>query len=139
VLIDLSPLRRRDFRLVFCSQLVSSLGSFLTYVALPVQLYELTHSSAAVGMMGVVQLITLVLAALWGGAMADAKDRRRLLLVAEALLALGSLALALNSIAPHPSIALIYVIGAITSALTGFHMPALQSLTPLLVDKSELN
>jgi MFS family permease len=59
-------------------------------------------------------------------------------LIAEALLALGSLALVLNSIAPHPSIALIYVIGAVTSALTGFHMPALQSLTPLLVDKADL-
>jgi MFS family permease len=139
VLIDLSPLRtRRDFRLVFFSQLVSSLGSFLTYVALPVQIYELTHSSAAVGMMGVVQLVTLILAALWGGAVADAKDRRRLLIITEALLALASLALVFNSITPEPSIALIYVIGAVTSALTGFHMPALQSLTPLLVDKSEL-
>ena len=53
MLIDLSPLRRhRDFRLVFIGQLVSTFGSFITYVALPVQVFELTKSSAAVGLIG---------------------------------------------------------------------------------------
>ena len=59
-LLDLSPLRRhRDFRLVFAGQLVSAFGSFLTYVALPVQIYELTKSSAVVGLLGTVQLVPL--------------------------------------------------------------------------------
>ena len=67
--IDLSPLRRhRDFRLVFVGQLVSTFGSFITYVALPVQVFELTKSSAAVGLIGSVQLVPLALTALWGGA-----------------------------------------------------------------------
>jgi MFS family permease len=81
--LDLSPLRRhRDFRYVSIGQLVSAFGSFLTYVALPVQIFELTKSSWAVGMVGVVQLVPLAVTSLWGGAVADAVDRRRLLLAA---------------------------------------------------------
>ena len=76
MLLDLSPLRRhRDFRLVFVGQLVSAFGGFLTYVALPVQIYELTKSSWAVGMVGTVQLVPLAVTSLWGGAVADALDR----------------------------------------------------------------
>ena len=80
-LLDLTPLRKhRDFRLLFIGQWVSAFGSFMTYVALPVQVYALTKSSAVVGLIGVVQLVPLVATALWGGAVADAIDRRRLLL-----------------------------------------------------------
>src|SRR3954466_8213560 len=109
--LDLSPLKRhRDFRLVFVGQLVSAFGSFLTYVALPVQIYELTKSSWAVGMVGVVQLVPLAGTSLWGGALADALDRRRLLLWSEALLMGASLALALNAALPHPRVAPLFVI-----------------------------
>jgi MFS family permease len=79
MLLDISPLRRhRDFRLVFIGQLVSSFGGFITYVALPVQVYALTKSSAIVGLIGAAQLVPLAAAALWGGAVADALDRRKL-------------------------------------------------------------
>lgn len=139
MLLDLSPLRRhRDFRLVFAGQLVSALGSFLTYVALPVQIYDLTRSSGIVGLLGTVQLAPLALTALWGGAFADAIDRRRLLLWSEALLMCGSLALAVNSIRPHPSVALLFVVAALMSAVNGFHSPALDSLTPRLVAAEDL-
>ena len=140
MLLDLSPLRRhRDFRLVFIGQLVSSFGSFLTYVALPVQIYELTKSSAIVGLLGMVQLVPLAFAALWGGAVADAIDRRRLLLWAEALLLLGALLLAVNSLLPQPSVVLLFVIAAFMSAVNGFHRPALEAVTPKLVDFHELS
>jgi hypothetical protein len=87
MLIDVSPLsRNRDFRLVYIGQTVSAFGSFLTYVALPVQIYGLTKSSASVGLLSAVELVPLALAALWGGALADALDRRCLLLWCEALL-----------------------------------------------------
>ncbi len=76
MLLDVGPLvRHRDFRLVFAGQLVSAFGTFLTYVALPVQIYELTHSSAVVGMLGTVQLVPLAVTALWGGAVADASEQ----------------------------------------------------------------
>ncbi|CAN5634180.1 MFS transporter [soil metagenome] len=139
MLLDVSPLRRHpDYRRLFIGQWVSAFGSFLTYVALPVQIYELTKSSAVVGVLGAVQLLPLAVTALWGGAFADALDRRRVLLGAEALLLLGSIALALNSQRAHPSVALLFVVAALMSAVSGFHSPALESLTPRLVAVAEL-
>ncbi len=137
--LDLSPLRRhRDFRYVSIGQLVSAFGSFLTYVALPVQIYELTKSSWAVGMVGAVQLVPLAVTSLWGGAVADAIDRRRLLLWSEALLMCGSLALSVNSTLHHPSVALLFIVAAFMSAANGFHRPALESLTQKLVPVEDL-
>lgn len=137
--LDLSPLRRhRDFRLVFVGQLVSAFGGFLTYVALPVQIYELTKSSWAVGMVGTVQLVPLAVTSLWGGAVADAIDRRKLLLWSEALLLAASLTLAVNSKLPHPSVKLLFLVAAFMSGVNGFHRPALESLTQKLVPVSEL-
>jgi len=139
VLLDLSPLRRhRDFRFLFAGQMVSAVGSLLTFVALPVQIYDLTKSSAMVGLLGTVQLVPLALTVLWGGALADAIDRRRLLLGAEALLLLGSAALAVNAMLPSPSVGLLFAAAAFMSAVTGVHTPALQALTPRLVTVEEL-
>ena len=139
MLLDLSPLRRhRDFRLLFAGQFVSAIGSLLTYVALPVQIYELTKSSAIVGLLGTAQLAPLAVTALWGGAFADAIDRRRLLLWCEALLLTGSATLAVNATLRHPSVPLLFVVAAFMSAVTGFHTPALESLTPKLVTVEEL-
>jgi len=140
VLLDVSPLRRhRDFRLLFVGQLVSAFGNFLTYVALPVQIYDLTGSSAIVGLLGAAQLVALAAAALWGGAFADAIDRRRLLLWCEAILALLAIALAVNSLLPRPSVAALFVISGFMSAVTGFHRPALEAMTPRLVEFGELS
>src|SRR5882724_4566194 len=137
--IDLSPLRRhRDYRFVFAGQLVSLFGTFLTYVAVPVQIYSLTRSSAVVGLLGTVQLVPLALTALWGGALADAIDRRRLLLSCEVALLCGSLTLAVNSTLTHPSVSLLFVTAGLMSAVTGFHTPALESLTPRLVAPADL-
>jgi MFS family permease len=139
LLLDVTPLRRHpDFRLLFTGQLVSAFGSFLTYVALPVQIYDLTRSSAVVGMLGTAQLVPLAATALWGGALADAADRRRLLLGAEALLLCGSTVLAIHAALPHPSVPLLFVVAALMSGVTGFHTPALESLTPRLVAPDEL-
>jgi MFS family permease len=139
LLLDISPLRRhRDFRLVFTGQLVSSFGGFITYVALPVQVFALTRSSAIVGLIGVAQLVPLALAALWGGAFADAIDRRKLLLRCEALMALGSLILVVNSLLPNPSVAVLFAVAAFLSAVNGFHRPALEAITQKLVTRDEL-
>jgi len=139
VLLDISPLRRnRDFRFVFAGQFVSAIGSFVSYVALPVQIYQLTHSSAVVGLLGTVQLVPLALTALWGGAVADAFDRRRLLMGCEVVLMCCALALAGNALAPRPSVTLLFAVAALMSAVSGFHSPALESLTPRLVAPAEL-
>ena len=81
--MDLRPLRRRDFRLLYAAQFVSFLGTMVTYVALPWQMYTLTHSSLAVGVLGVVELVPLLLTAFVGGALADWMDRRRLVIATE--------------------------------------------------------
>ena len=139
MILDISPLRKnRDYRLLYTGQLVSAFGSMITYVAVPEQIWELTHSSLVVGMLGAVQLVPLLLFALWGGAYADSMDRRKLLLISEALLAIGSLALAVNSVLSHPSVVLIFVVSGAMSAANGFHRPALDALTPRLVDRDDL-
>jgi MFS family permease len=140
MLLDLSPLRRhRDFRLLFFGQFVSLFGSMLTYVAVQYQVYELTHSSFVVGMLGLAQLVPLLLFGLWGGAYADALDRRRLLIGAEALLTLTSGGLALNALLPHPSVTAVFVLTALMSSVNGFHRPTLESMSPRLVDFEELS
>jgi MFS family permease len=139
MLLDITPLRRhRDYRLLFVGQFVSAIGNFLTYVALPVQIYDLTKSSALVGMLGAAQLIPLAITALWGGAFADAADRRRLLLWCEGFLLFGSLLLMINSMLPQPSVTLLFAAAAFISAVSGFHSPALESLTPQLVERDDL-
>jgi MFS family permease len=139
VLLDITPLRRhRDFRLLFIGQFVSFFGSMITYVAVPYQLYQLTGSSLAVGLLGTVQLVPLLLSALLGGAYADAMDRRRLLIGAEVLLSVVSLALAVNAFLPHPNVTAIFVLAALSSAIAGFHRPTLEAMSPRLVDRDEL-
>jgi MFS family permease len=137
--LNLAPLRKhRDYRLLYTGQLVSMFGSMITYVAVPYQVFELTHSSFVVGMLGASQLIPLLLFALWGGAYADAMDRRKLLVVSEIVMTAGSLALVINGMLAHSSVVLIFAVSAIMSACNGFHRPALDAMTPRLVDREDL-
>src|SRR2546423_7187118 len=137
--LNLAPLRKhRDYRLLYTGQLVSMFGSMITYVAVPYQVFQLTHSSFLVGMLGAAQLVPLLVFALWGGAYADAMDRRKLLIVSEIIMAGGSLALAINGWVPHPSVWLVFAVGAAMSACNGFHRPALDAMTPRLVDREDL-
>lgn len=137
--IDLSPLKNnRDFRFVFFGQLVSFIGTMLSFVALPYQIYELTQDTFAVGIMGVVELVPLLITAFIGGALADIMDRRKLLIYAELGLAVLCLALVANALLPKPHVWVIYVIGALMSALNGLHRPALDAIVPRLVEHHEI-
>lgn len=94
--MDFRPLRRhRDYRALYAAQLVSFLGTMVTYVALPYQMWQLTGSSLAVGLLGLCELVPLLATAFVGGALADTVDRRRMVLRTELGLALGSGLLAL--------------------------------------------
>jgi MFS family permease len=137
--LSLAPLRKhRDYRFLYAGQLISAFGSMITYVAVPYQIYGITHSSFMVGMLGAAQLIPLLLFALWGGAYADAMDRRKLLIISELLLTAGSASLAINGLLAHPHVSLIFIVSAAMSACNGFHRPALDALTPRLVDREDL-
>ena len=87
--INVTPLRKyRDFRLLFFGQMISFLGSMVTYVAIPYQVYELTKDNWLVGMLGLVQLLPVLIFGILGGTYADRLDRRKLLLVSEVILTL---------------------------------------------------
>src|SRR5205085_3662707 len=113
-LLDLTPLRRsRELRLLYFGQLVSFVGSMVTYVAVPWQVWQLTRSSFLVGLLGGVQLVPLVAFGLFGGAVADSLDRRKLMVFSELALALGSLGLAVNAALPKPSVLLVFALAAV--------------------------
>lgn len=131
LLADVTPLRAsRDFRLLFSGQLVSFLGSQLTVVAVPVQVFRMTHSSLDVGLVSLAQLVPLVIGSLVGGSVADAVDRRRLLLGVQVLLALTSAGLAANAMAPHPRVWPLFVVTAVAAGLSGLDRPARNAAIP---------
>lgn len=137
--IDFSPLRTsREFRLLWTGQVVSFLGSQITYVALQFQVYEMTRSTFLVGLMALCELVPLLTMAFVGGALADAVDRRRLVLITEALLALVPLGLLLNVTVGEPRVWPLYVLAAFAAALDGLGRPSLWALMPRLVTKEQL-
>jgi MFS family permease len=136
--MDLRPLRHRDYRFLYSAQFVSFLGSMVTYVALPYQVFALTGSSLAVGLLGLAELAPLLVTAFIGGALADTVDRRRLVLATDVGLALGSALLAVNAALPQPHVWPLYVAAAVLSALNGLQRPSLESMTPRLVRPEEI-
>ncbi|MFE6844086.1 MFS transporter [Streptomyces sp. NPDC057686] len=134
LLPDLSPWRSsRDFRLLFFQGAVTFFTSFMAMIALPLQIKHLTDSPLAVGAMGAVELVPLVVFGLYGGALADAIDRRRMILLSEAGLGLLALVLLVNALLPDPLLWPLYVVAAGVSALAGLQRPALDSMMARIV------
>jgi MFS family permease len=134
VLLDVSPLRAsRDYRLLYVGQLISFLGRQVTVVASAYQVFVLTDSSLQVGLLSLAQLVPLIACSLIGGALADALDRRRLLLVTQFLLAATSLGLALNAMSDAPAVWPIYVLTAASAGLSGVDAPTRAAAIPSLV------
>ncbi|OQQ15996.1 MFS transporter [Streptomyces sp. M41(2017)] len=139
LLPDLAPWRTSaDFRRLWVAGLVTGFGSFLTFVALPVQMKELTGSTAAVGAIGAAELIPLIVFGLYGGALADALDKRKLIVTTEAGQGVLSAALLLNAVLPHPAVWPLYVIAALSAALSAVQRPAMDALTPRIVAHEHL-
>ncbi len=137
--MDFTPLRRhRDYRLLYIAQGVSFLGTMMTYVALPYQMFQLTHSSFMVGLMGVAELIPLLMTAFVGGALADAVDRRRMVIVTDIFLAGGSLALSLLAWHGAPPVWSLYVLAGFMSGMNGLQRPSIDALMPRLVPREDL-
>lgn len=140
MLLDTSPLRLyRDYRLLFFGQLVSTLGSMISYVAVPYQVYQLTKSSFYVGLLGAVQVVPVLLFGLWGGSLADRMDRRKLLLWSETLMCVGVLGLFLNSCLASPNLTAIFVLTGFLQAVNAFHRPAMEAITQKLVEPRHYN
>ena len=139
VFLDVTPLRTsRDFRLLWLGSTVSFLGTQITFVAVPFQVFELTRSAFAVGLLGLCELAPLLALSLAGGAIADAVDRRRLLLWTDSAMAATSVLLAANALASRPQLWVLYVLTAVWAGLYAIGSPALRSSTPLLIQRDQL-
>ena len=139
IAVDIRPLREsRDFRRLWFGVGISAIGSQITSVAIPFQLYDETHSTLLVGLLGLAALVPLLIVPIYGGAVADAVDRRRMLLLSDVAQLLVTAALLVNALLPNPSIWFLFVAEALGTAAYGFQRPARNALTPRLVREDQL-
>lgn len=139
LLVDLGPLRHnQNFRRLIAGQLVSLLGSNLTVVAVPYQVYRETHSSLWVGVASLLQLPFLIVGSLWGGALGDRLNRRTLLVVSSFALGVLDVGLALNAQQSRTSFILLLTLAAIAAGAAGFANTIRGATIPTLVQPREL-
>src|SRR6266849_3621944 len=131
-------LRNRAYALLFWGQLISSAGTQMQVVVVAWQVYLLTHSVVALGLIGLVQAIPRLIFSLVGGVFADVFDRRKMLLVIETVLAITSAVLALCTIFHVINIVIIYIIVLIAASVSAFEFPTRQAIIPGLVRREEM-
>jgi len=137
--IDLGPLRRYPaFRRLFVGQTISTFGSEVAAVAAPFQLYQLTHSTLQVGLLSICELVPLLTLTIVGGAIADAVDKRRLLLITEVLLALVAVGFAFNASLDEPRVWAIYVLVTLAMSIFSLGIGGMNSVIPRLVEPGDL-
>ncbi|GAB2956842.1 MFS transporter [Amycolatopsis acidiphila] len=133
VVIDIQPLKVPAFRRLWVGTAVTAIGSQLTTVAVPKQVFDLTGSSAWVGLTGAVALVPLLVFGLWGGAIADTVDRRKLLLLGNAGIAVVSALLWLQAWLNIGSVWLVLVLLALNQAFFAINMPTRSAIVARLV------
>ncbi len=137
--VDITPLRQsKPFRRLWFGTGISAIGSQITSVAIPFQVYELTHSTLQVGLLSIAGLLPILIVPLYAGAVADAVDRRRLLLLSDIALAAVSVGLLVNALMPNPRVWALFVCEALSTGAYGFQRPARNALTPRLVGEEQL-
>jgi MFS family permease len=137
--IDLSPLRLSPaFRWFWLGQAVKDVGGGVMFVALPFQIYQLTGSTLAVAMLSLVELVPLLTLTLVGGALADAVDRRRLLIWTQAGMALTGALLLLNAATSHPRVWALFVLAFFSASFFCLGIGGMRSITPRLVPEDKL-
>lgn len=139
LLADVTPLRRSpSFRRLWLGLTVSSVGNQLTVVGVAYQTYRLTHSTAMVGLVSLAALVPTLIGSIVGGVVADAIDRRRLLVVVQVLLACGSAGLAANTLLGRPQLWVLFVAPSVTAALQGVDWPTRLAAIPMLLPAEDL-
>lgn len=137
--VDLKPLRRhRDFRLMWLAQGISLFGTQITAVALPFQVYHLTGSTLTVGLISLAEILPILGLAFVGGAVADAWDRRRVLLATELGMGAVSAGLVGNALLVRPQVWLLFLAAALSAAFYALQRPSLDALFPRLVCPDEI-
>ena len=126
--MDLTPLREsRDFRLLFIGKSVSDFGDEIVATVVPFQVYQLTHSTLAVGLLGLCALVPVFVFPIVGGAFADAVERRRFVIVMHAILAVMSALMAVNATLDQPLLWPLYVFATLSAGLYTFNRPAMST------------
>ncbi|MGH3566198.1 MAG: MFS transporter [Pseudonocardia sp.] len=138
VLADTRPLRTPSYRRLWLAGIVTLIGAQLSVVAVPTQIYQLTGSSAYVGLTGLFGLVPLVVFGLWGGAIADAMDRRVLLLITGAGIAATSLALWVVAASGVGGVWLILTLFAVQTAFLAVNQPTRSAVIPRLLPVGQL-
>ena len=134
----LTTLRHRNFRLIWCGQLVSTIGGQMQTVAIAWHLYVLTGSSFKVGLVAFFGIAPFIVLSLVGGAIADRLDRKRILITSQVLTMLTSAALVAATLSGNISPGLIYAISFVSGMTRAFDAPARQAMIPNLVPAEEL-
>jgi MFS family permease len=139
IALDVSPLRDSvPYRALWLGQVISLMGSNMRLVAVAVQVFEITGSTVAVGIVGLVEVVPLIVFSIVGGAITDRTDRRALIFRTQLGLMVTSLVLAYISFGSDPSVVWIYALTAIASALNAIDRPARTAMTPNLVAPDKL-
>jgi MFS family permease len=126
--MDLTPLRTSpDFRKLFAGQAISEFGTQITFVAVPFQVYDLTGSTAMVGLLALCEAIPLVVLPIVGGAIADAVERKRFLMIAQAVTAMLSIALAVNAFLPDPQLWVLFAFSFLWASAYSLYSPAFRA------------
>jgi MFS family permease len=136
---DVSPLRHsRNFRRLWAGQTISAMGSQLTLVALAYQTFHLTHSTFMVGLLGFVGLVPLLAGSLWGGTLADAWDRKRVLTLTQFAMAIAVGGLAVNAAQDQTEVWVRFVGAAASAGFQGMDWPARRAALPVLVSAEDV-
>lgn len=139
LLLDITPLRLdREFRLLYVGQVISGTGNLATRLALPYQIYVLTGSTLALALLALVQLVPMVVIGLLGGALADAFDRRRLLILTNIGMAGSTTLLVALALLPEPPVPLLFVAAFLVASFSSLDQPARISAVPRLVPPERL-
>ncbi|MCA1624421.1 MAG: MFS transporter [Acidobacteria bacterium] len=134
MLIDITPLKiSRDYRLLFFGQLISFFGSMMSFIVVPVQMFQLTESSLMVGLIGIAEFVPMFVLAFVGGVLADAVDRRKMLRLTEVGQTIVTAILLGNSLLPQPQIWILFVCVGIHAGLAGLQRPSFEALIPKIV------
>ncbi len=137
--LDLRPLREsQPFRRLWLGQAISFIGNEISFVAIPIQLYSLTHSTLDVGLLGLCSLGPLLVVPLVGGAIADAVDRRLLVFATEVGAVFVSAGLVANALLAQPRVWPLYVLQILGVGIFSLGAPAMRSIAPRLVPKEQI-
>ncbi len=137
--VDVTPLRQSvEYRWLYAGLALSWFGRQLTVVAVPFQVYELTGSTLAVGLLGAAQFVPLLAMSLLGGAVADAVDRKRLLVFSQSALSLTAVGLLINALSASPALWPLYVLSGLNAAISAVDSPTRNAVLPTLVGRELL-